>query len=278
MSKKKIDGLSFAQGPSKIKNQIFEFNSHLEYLKHKLSFQSPRSGVKSKIAKWIGCDSGYLSRILQDKSFLSLEQGERLNSFFGHDSTEADYFLLLIQRDRAGTPELRRYFEEKRKAILESRKLIANRVSSASIADPFLQSRYYSSWKYIAVHMAQMIDGMKNTGELAKRLQISEVEVMQILDFLKSNGIDNLGKHVHLDKDSPFLKLHHSNWRLKSLENMGSANSENLHYSVVYSLSETDVEELRESLLNLIRKNKEQIKDSADEALMAFNCDLFRLI
>jgi hypothetical protein len=95
-----------------MKNSLYEFQSYREYLQFICGPQSKRQGVKSKLALALKCQSSYLSRVLNGQADLSLEQIDLLATHLNLLSNERDYLFLLLQKERAGTQSLQKYFEE----------------------------------------------------------------------------------------------------------------------------------------------------------------------
>lgn len=93
---------------------IFDFIDYKAYLSSWIE-KRPNSGwgARSGMAQAIGCQTAYLSRILNADANLSLEQAETLSEFLQHTEDEAEYFLLLVGRERSGTPALKARFERK---------------------------------------------------------------------------------------------------------------------------------------------------------------------
>lgn len=89
---------------------IFEHSSYRDYLKIRLG-DGQRLGLKKQAAQSLGVHTTLISQILSGKCEISLEQGEDMNRYLGHSEDEADYFLGLILKERAGSISLRRRFE-----------------------------------------------------------------------------------------------------------------------------------------------------------------------
>ncbi len=89
---------------------VFKYHSSMHYVRDFIQVKG--HGYKSAMARAMACQSAYVSRVLKDQASFSLEQAERLNRLFSHSRLEAKYFLTLVSRDRAGTPELKNFYEE----------------------------------------------------------------------------------------------------------------------------------------------------------------------
>ena len=57
--------------------------------------------------------STLLSMIISGQRELSFEQAYDLSQYLQHTPLESEYFLALVQFERAGNQRLRKYFEEK---------------------------------------------------------------------------------------------------------------------------------------------------------------------
>src|SRR4051794_5929686 len=107
-----------------MKNQIFDYKTHFDYLKSRLSRDKANWGAKTKFAQFIGVQSAFLSQVISEKHALSLEQADLANKFFDHTKEESEFFLLLVSRDRAGSASLRKHFEEQIQKIIHQRNLV----------------------------------------------------------------------------------------------------------------------------------------------------------
>ena len=104
--------------------------------------------------------------------------------------------------------------------------------------------------------------------------------------FLLENGIlaeSPEGKirigpvRIHLERDSPLIGRHHSNWRMKAIQALDRPRAKHLHYSGVFSLSQADVEKIRQILLESIEKSEPVLRDSPEETAWVIGMDFFEL-
>ena len=89
----------------------FNFQDYRTCLRQFLD-RGPR-GTKLALARALRCQPGFVTQILKGEKQLSLEQALGFTSFAGLEGAEKEYFLLLVQKDRAGTRELRDFFQVK---------------------------------------------------------------------------------------------------------------------------------------------------------------------
>lgn len=80
---------------------------------------------------------------------------------------------------------------------------------------------------------------------------------------------------LHLEKGSPDLPKHHVNWRLQALRSLDKKFPEDVHYSVVVSLSRSDAEKIRGMSVKFIEEVVALIRESRDEELHCLCLDFF---
>ena len=93
---------------------------------------------------------------------------------------------------------------------------------------------------------------------------------------IETDGIFSSGPvATHLEKKSPFLIKHHTNWRLKAIQAAESLSDQELMYSANVSISKKDFTVLREELMQVIQRFVEVVKPSPAEDIAQFNLDFF---
>ncbi|MFN8792431.1 MAG: DUF4423 domain-containing protein [Bdellovibrionales bacterium] len=265
--------------------ELYQFKTYFEYLRARLNGKAAR-GFKARLASAISVQPAYISLVLKEKAHLSLEQAEATNSFFNHDSQESHYFLLLVQRERSGTKNLRQYFQRQLDEILKTRLLVKERLSMKNQIREEDQDWYYSSWIPAALHMAITIPRLNQPKNLARALHLPLNQVIADLERLEQMGlIRKTGLHyqpsvgqIHLGRSSTHLLKHHTNWRLQALQNLPFEDNTELHYSAVVTLSEDDILRVKDRLLDAIKSCVDIIKDSKEEKLYGLSLDFFNVL
>lgn len=266
------------------KNELYEFDDYKPYIAQRAR-TSPQKGFKTQFAEAAGIQSTYLSQVLHGKADLSLEQAQAASDFLGHTEQESHYFLLLVQKGRAGTQTLRKYFQKQIEQIQKDRLQVSKRLAQETTLGPAEQAVYYSSWLYGAVHMAVGVDGLRTRDEIAHALRSTPEKVEEVLDFLlekglilKENGQLISGPaRIFLGKSSQNIQRHHTNWRMQAIDSLDRETERDLHYSAIITLSKKDVLVIKDKLLEMIKENLKVIQASAEEELYVFNLDLFDL-
>ncbi len=267
------------------KKDIFEFEDYKTYLLSKVGGPSQKKGVKSAIARAIGCQPTYITHILSGHANLSLEQAESINSYFAHTKEESQVFLLMVQRDRAGTHTLKEHFQEQINHILESRLVLTKRLGQRNVLSEEQRAIFYSVWYFLAAQIGLTIPKWRSHDELAKQLGLSHARMAETLQFLCEAGLARkegsqfvpTETQIRLGKDSHHILKHHSNWRVKAIESLEHEDIHDLHYSSVVSLSEKDVLRIKNMLLDQLKDNLKVIADSKEECLYSMNIDFFNL-
>jgi uncharacterized protein (TIGR02147 family) len=266
---------------------LFECVEYKQYLQALVTRTGARSGYRAALARHIGCQPTYLSQVLHGSAHLSLEQADSLNIFLNHSGDESKYFLLMVQRDRAGTESLRQYFQREMKEMIDRNLATARTLSpERSLDEQGLRARYYSSWHYAAVHMALMIQDLRTPHALSAELKLPVSKVMEVINTLLSSGLIEVSannsykctqKTLRLTNKSPELPRHHTNWRIRAIESLDNEGLNDLHYSAVITLSLKDVQALKRRMLKRVNEDLEALRPSPEEELYCLNLDLFSL-
>ncbi len=268
-----------------MKNSVYEHTNYKTYLRIVIAERAKGGyGERSRLARILNCQSAYISQVLNGDSHFNLEQADVINGYCGHTKEEARFFFLLVGLARSGTTSLREKFKEQIDEVLESRLILKNRISVKTTLRPDGQATYYSHWTYSAVHMLLTIPEFRTKETIATRLNISVERTSEILDFLVQSGlaVSEKGKfhsgevRLHIPSDSPFVVNHHTNLRLRAIQQLEGGTKE-IHYSSIVTLSKGDLRKIKDLLIGIIQNVKAIVKDSNEEELCAFNLDFFRL-
>jgi uncharacterized protein (TIGR02147 family) len=265
---------------------IFDFDDYKPFIVALIeTFPNEGRGVRRKLAEACGCQVAYVSHVLAGDKNFSLEQAEAAARFFCLREDETEFFLLLTERARAGTVELRRYLDRQ----LSHRRLdyqeIKKRIRIHESISPADQAMYYSSWHYQAVHSAMTIPGLGSADAIAQRIGLDSERANEIILFLLSKGLVKETKHgyqpsekqIHLPRTSPLIGKLHANWRVRTLSSLDRNKSEDYHYSGLVTLSQQDMLVVREILTRSLAEAIEVIKPSKEEKLCLLAMDFFEI-
>lgn len=262
-----------------------ECDSYKEYLRQRLGRGEGRLGSKASFAKALRCHPAYISQVLNGKSHLSLEQGQQANEFFHHSDHDSHFFLLLIQRERAATPELQAYFSRQLEGVARERRTLSKRIRTDAVVPEAQRATYVSNWLYSALHVAVMHPGLRTVPALSAYLGQTEATVRRVLQFLvkaglveEEGGTFSSGPAImHYGNDKTVTQQFHANWRLRSIQNAQLERKEDMHYSSVICLGKKDAQKAKEILIQAIEEIRKLVKDSPEEELVHYSADFFSL-
>lgn len=266
--------------------RIWDFQIYRKYLLFKLGAERSRTGLRKQLAEFIPVHTTFISQVMKGRADLSLEQGEAVNNFFEHTEDEAEYFLLLLLKDRAGTKTLKARFENKIKIMREQRLNIQNRIAASQTISDKDREKFYSSYYYGAIHVLTSIPEYRTTENLAEALKLSKPRVQDMVDFClrigvlsqDKNGLKPGSQHIHIAGNTELVLKHHSNWRQHSMQSLQFIDPEDLHYSACVSLTQADAFRVKELILENLKSNVDIISKSAEEIAYVLNFDFYKLI
>lgn len=264
---------------------LYEFTDYKSFLKKRI--EESERGFATRLAEAAGCQRSYFSSVLNGDIHLIPDHLFGICEFLELPPEERDYLFLLLDYNRASNINYRRHLGGKIQEKQAAWKDIKNRLKKESLQDKMDSSEYqfyYSSWLFSAIHIALSIPRLGEIKHLCAYLGITEDTAKLHLDKLNKMGlIEKSGARwrwksgdLHLSKDSPWLPTHHTNWRMRAINDVPLKNNESLHYSVVQTLSKEDLESLRFRMIEWIEEFKRKSGPSSPEELVCFNLDLFK--
>ena len=264
---------------------LFDADDYRIYLRNEIVNNGRGRGTQTKLAAHLNCQTSFLSHVLSERAHLSLEHAMSVSDYFAHTPLERKYFLLLVQKGKAGSKALTDYFENELASIQAEREIVKEKIgvnTELSLAD---QAIYYSMWWYLAVHMLVGFPKTQTRSAIADKLGLRLDTVSDILEFLASrnlvtekDGHYKIGKgRVHIGPHSPLTARHHANWRLRAIDMVEEMKPRNLHFSGVIGISKKDAERIRGLILDLLQKTEVILKPSKEEVAYVMNLDFAEL-
>lgn len=261
---------------------IFEFDDYKTWMKAKIHLKPQHGrGEISRIAECLNVHVTLVSQILRNDKDFTIEQAHTIAEYFGINDLETDYFMNLVQMNRAGTASLKEFFK-RQQAELKAKSLhLKNRLNVDRNLTTEESARFYSSWLYSAIRVYCSIGEGKTKEEIAIQFQLKNKELNDAIDFLISTGLLKLKdqgyvvgpQRTHAAFGTPFLKSHLSNWRTKTLESIHSLTPEELMYSSCLSISKKDFAILRERFAEAVKAVNETVQSTEPEEMVVFNLD-----
>lgn len=262
---------------------IYNFENYKNILKHVMHENQGR-GYQKKLSEAAGCKSSYLSKVINSYYNLTPEHALNLCHFWGFDDLEVEYFLTLVDMERAGSSKLESHLKIKLNQIKQKKDDLANTGKRELLESSEILSSYYSSWIYSAIHILLSVNVYRSPDSLSKKLNLPKKQVVNILNELKRFGFVNNKNNiwsytkgsVHVHKDSPYVSLHHQNWRQRAVLSSSNKTQQNkLHFTSVMSLGLKDFENLKDDLNDFIKMKLKETETSPEEEVACLNLDFF---
>ena len=262
---------------------IFEFESYGKFMIAITRNEIDR-GSKGRLAKAAGCNPSWMTRVLADEVHLTPDQALGITQYLQLNESETDYFMGLVELERAATPALCERIRKKLKSLKKEARNFGPLVKTDAALNREQQTRYYSSWIYSALHVSCMLPH-SSLKEIASRLGISPKTVNQVLMLLEEMGLitnrdgqwQSTSKNIHLDSTELLAFSGHRNWREKTIQHLQTLNLQGLHYSSVHALSIEDMEVVRTRLKDAVLDCRKVIDDSPPETLGVLCLDWYGL-
>lgn len=260
-----------------------EFRSFLE--EHFKNSPKKGHGLRLKIAEHLRVHPTLITQVMKGQKTFTLEQGLSLAEMIGMSDLEKDYFLALIELDRAGTQSLKNFISRKLLKLREESSKVKNRVQAYSQLSEADQALFYSQWYYSAMRLFASTAEQVTFEDYRKNFDLPEDRIELALEFLTSRGLIEKKNEFYkmavantfIPADSPLVVRHHANWRLKALEHHPKLSAEELAFTAPISLSQKDFAAAKSVLLEAIQKISKIVKDSEPEQVACLNLDLFRV-
>jgi hypothetical protein len=109
--------------------------------------------------------------------------------------------------------------------------------------------------------------------------------VGKVLHFLEENGLVRkegdrylpTQTWVRIDKNSPLIVKHHTNWRQKAIQNLEQEAQGDLHYSGVFSIDAATAYRIKDNFLETIKTQAKLCEAAKEEDLYIIGVDFFSL-
>lgn len=266
---------------------IFLFNCYKELVNSKVNILPNKGrGEYKKIAEYLGVSSVLISQIFNGHKDISIEQGFKLADYFGLLGLEKKYFLTLIHEAKAGLHDLKKYYTTEIEELRNQAKAIENRVTHSNLLSEEDKGIFYSDWRYSAIRLSCDLDHINTILDLTSCFNLNEKEIKKYTDFLLKTGLIKVqsGKFTigpsstHLSKASPYIKNHHRNWRLKSIESIDKLTVDEIMYTAPMAISQDLFIKLNKKILMLIDDFVKDATSSESSELYFLNIDLRKLM
>ena len=264
---------------------LFQFKDSKSYLRYYIAHLPKKGrGEISRMAHHLRVSTTLVSQVLSGEKFFTAEQALILTQYLGLIGVEADFFTYLIQAERAGSKDLKLYWNNKLKDIREQSLKISSRVAVDQTLKEEDRAVFYSTPLYSAIRLFTSVEQKgKSLDEICNRFELSRSKASLMLKFLieknlcveKNNRYHIGAQRTHLEQGSPHLLRHHSNWRIRAIRQSEDLTDQELMYTAPVSLSRKDFEGLREEMALFIKSFLDRVHASPAEDIACFNLDFF---
>jgi uncharacterized protein (TIGR02147 family) len=266
---------------------VFEHRNYRDFLKEKIKEHQSVRGYQSRLAQAARCQRSFLSLVLSsEKAQLSRDQALGMADFWSLDASETEFFLCLVDLERAGTDRLKAHIEARMRELKKESANLTKRVQKQGKQQSSeMEAIFYSSWVWSAVHLLTTIPAFRTAKAIQKRLQLPMDTVLETLARLESMGVvEKKGDQwhatdfdIHLPRDSFMTETNHANWRRQATLDQQNKTQESLHYTSTFAVSREDAERMKEILLASVVKTRNMIPPSPSEEVFCLCVDFFRI-
>lgn len=262
---------------------IFEVHEYKSYVRERIKGMATAGrGEYRRIAAALRMQPTSISQIFSGEKDLTLEQAAKLCKHWQLLRQEADYFLNLVELARAESPELKEIILARISFLRAQAQSLVNRIHNPQVLSEADKNKFYSKWYYSAISLLAEVDGFNSLDPISQRLNLPRQTASEAIHFLISSGLlagDESSlkagtNRTHLEESSPLVTRHHTNWRLKCIENFEKVNRRrDLLFSGPLTISDEDAEAVRSILVNTIEKILKVTHSSKSETLRCLNID-----
>ena len=169
---------------------IIDHSNYRTFIRKKF-LEMPKKGYgqANKLALFLEVHTTLVSQVLKGSKTFTLEQGALTCDFLALTDLETEYFLLLVQLDRAGNESLRKFFKKQLQGLKEKTSELVNRLQSKKKLSEEKRAVFYSDWTYSAIRQLTAIKGFQSIDLLASYLDLPKKRTREIIDFLLAVGL-----------------------------------------------------------------------------------------
>lgn len=242
-------------------------------------------GQAKRLAEHLSVNTTLVSQVFKGLKSFTLEQAALAAEFAGLSRQEAEYFVLLVQLDRAGNEPLRKMLRGQLETMRANARELVNRLSAKRKLTEQERAQFYSDWIYSAIRQMTAIPGYDNVDAIARSLDLTLRETKEAVAFLLRIGlcVEHKGhlkigpSSTHLESSSPWIKSSHRHWRDKARQYLGTEQESALHYTAPMTLSKRDAKKLRELITQFLERVDTIVEPSPSEELHCLTIDWFKV-
>lgn len=236
------------------------------------------------MAEALRVSAALVSQVVNGDKHLSPELAIQVADHMALGARETDFFLLLVDFERAGSHRLRELLRARVEEARSEARKVSSRITVDRELDAETRATYYSSWTYTGVRNLTAIAEYATVDSLCAKLALPKAVVARVVSFLVENGLCRVAENgqltyvpawTHVGNDSRLVVKHHQNWRVRALTKMEEARPDDLFFTSPMSMSAETAASVRTKLLETIAAVQTEVKPSPSEVVRCFNLDWF---
>ncbi|WP_413576750.1 TIGR02147 family protein [Bdellovibrio sp. HCB290] len=262
---------------------IYHYNDYKEFYNAWVANQ-PREGFGEyrRLAQALNVSTTMVSQVFKGDKHLSLELASEMCDYLRLIEDETEYFLLLVDYNRAGSFKLQKHFLRQIKSRQEKSKKLETRVKANELSGE-AKNTFYSNWVYSGVQMLVDTGKFNDAETLSQHLNLPRNHVQKVLDFLLDNNllVESKGKlklgmaRTHVGSSSSLVTRHHMNWRIQSMTKLQQNRDEDFFYTGPMVLSHEVANWIRQELPSFVESMNAKLIPSPSETVRCLNIDFF---
>jgi uncharacterized protein (TIGR02147 family) len=265
---------------------IYAFDDYKSFVRFMIAENKRVRGYQGQLASAAGCQPSFLSRVLASDAHLTRDQAAELCLFWGLREEQGEYFIGLVDWERAASKHLKAIIEARLAKIRTQSSKVTQLLEKPTLTEAEAQMTYYSGWHWMAVHVATSVPKLQTPQAIAERFNLPLEVVRDCLGKLEKMGLVQKKRDgrwsiskadIHLPSHSPMSAINHSNWRQRAVENAQKKIPSSLHYTSVVAVSVKDAALIQNRILGLTVETRNLVAPSPEEEVYCFTCDFFAL-
>lgn len=266
--------------------KVFDFSDYKQFVTQKIkAMPKAGHGQMLKIAKFLDVHTTMVTHIFKGESNLSVEQALKLCSYFGLNELETEYFIGLVNLERAANHESRTFFSKQIDRLKERALNLKERIAVKKVLSERDQGIFYSAWYFAAIHLLTALKGFHTRELIAEKLHLPLQIVNRVVEFLldvgmleeRQNRLVMGESSTYVDRDSLLISRHHKNWLERISQQLHDVQNEELAFTNIITLSSKDFLRIREELVQVVEKFRAIADPSEPEELCCLNIDWVKI-
>lgn len=263
---------------------VYDFDDYKTYVNRYFeSLPHGGHGEYRRLALHLNVSTTMVSQVFKGDKHLSLELGMEICNYLAFGEKETDFFLLLINYQRAGSYRLKQRLKAQVEKLQKDARKMEYRIKKYAELTPEDKAQFYSSWVYSATRLLTDLEKFPDIATIAEHLHLPRAQVSRIMDFLlekqlviKKEGRLKLGPaRTWLGAGDALVSRHHQNWRLRGFQQMHNNDENDLFFTVPMTMSAELAETIRRELPTFLSSITDRVGPSEAEVSRCLSLDYF---